>query len=87
MVVFSLIFMADTKTVFVYNFVAPLILRKKTLERSHWCLFVFIINCEYISYFVLIVDSERANVSWVHIEKTNTFEDKIGYIMRYVCVF
>ena len=27
---------------------------------------------------------EQTNVCWVHIEKTNTAEDKIGYIMRYV---
>ena len=45
---------------------------------------VFIINCKHISNFVLIADSERANVCLVHIEKTNTFKDKIGHIMPYI---
>ena len=50
-------------------------LRMKTLERCQWRdSSVFIVNCEHIS-------------SLVRIEKTNTFEDKIGYIMRYVAVF
>ena len=63
-------------------------LRIKTLERCQWRHSnVFIVNCEHISSFVLIVEFEQANVCWVHIEKTNTFEDKIGYIMRYVAVF
>ena len=48
---------------------------------------VVIINFEHISFFALIPDFERANVCWVYIEKTNTFEDKIGYIMRYFVVF
>ena len=30
---------------------------------------------------------EQENVCLVHIEKAITFEDKIGYIMRYVVVF
>ena len=30
---------------------------------------------------------EQANVCLVHIKKAITFEDKIGYIMRYVVVF
>ena len=42
---------------------------------------IFIVNREHISSFVLIIEFEQANVCWVHIEKTNTFEDKIGYIM------
>ena len=63
-------------------------LRVKTLEQCQWRHSnVFIVNCEHISSFVLIVEFEQANVCWVHIEKTNTFEDKIGYIMRYVAVF
>ena len=37
--------------------------------------------------FVLIVNFEQTNVYRVHIEKINTFEDKIGYIMRYVVVY
>ena len=57
----------------------------KTLERCHWRRFsVFIVNCEHISNFVLVIDLEQANVCWVHNEKTNTFEDKIRYIMCYV---
>ena len=43
-----------------------------------------IVNCKHISNFVLIVDFAQANVCLVLIEKTNIFEDKIGYIMRYV---
>ena len=51
----------------------------KTLERCQWRhSSVFIVNCEHISSFVLIAEFEQANVYWVHIEKTNTFEDKIG---------
>ena len=30
---------------------------------------------------------EQANICLVHIEKLNTFEDKIGYNMRYVAEF
>ena len=63
-------------------------LRMKAVERCQWrhpsILFV---NCEYISCFVLIVEFEQANVRWVHIEMTNTFVDKIGYVMRSVPVF
>ena len=51
----------------------------------------FIVNCKHIYNFFTIVKFEQPNVCWVHIEKTyektNTFEDKIGYIMRYVVVF
>ena len=60
----------------------------KTLERCHWRRSsAFIVKCEHISNFFLIIDFEEAKVCWVHIEKTNTFEDKIGYTMRYVVVF
>ena len=60
----------------------------KTLGRCQWRhSLVFIVNCEHISSFVLIIEIEQANVCWVHIEKKNTFEDKIVYIMRYVAVF
>ena len=44
----------------------------------------FIVNCKHISNFVLIVHFEQANVCFVRIEKVNIFEDKIGYVMRYV---
>ena len=58
------------------------------LKRCQWRHSnAFIVNCEHISSFVLIVEFEQANVCWSHIEKTNTFEDKIGYITRYVAVF
>ena len=62
-------------------------LRTKTLVRYQWChSSVFIVNCKHILNFVLIVELEQAHVYWVHIEKINNFEDKIGYIMRYVVV-
>ena len=58
----------------------------KTLERRQWRRSgVFMVNCEHISHFALIVNFQQANVCWVYIEKTNTFEDKIEY-MRYVVV-
>ena len=59
----------------------------KTLGRCQWrrsC--VRIVNCEHISNFLLIIDFEHAKVCWVYIEKLNTFENKIRYIMRYVVV-
>ena len=63
-------------------------LRMKTLERCQWRhSSVFIVNCEHMSSFVLIAEFEQENVCWVHIEKKNTFVDKIGYIMCYVAVF
>ena len=59
----------------------------KTQERFQWRRSsVYIVNCKRISNFYLIIDFEQANVFWVHIEKINTFEDKIRYIMRYVVV-
>ena len=60
----------------------------KTLERCQWChSSVFIVNCEHISNFVLIIDFEQANVCCVNIEKINTFEDKIRYNISSVAVF
>ena len=60
----------------------------KTLEPCQWRhSSVFIVNREYISSFVLIVEFEQENVCWIRIEMTNTFGDKIGYIMCYVAVF
>ena len=57
----------------------------KTLERCQWGVvlvsLLLSVNIFYTSEF------EQTNVCWVHIEKTNTSEDKIGYIMRYVEVF
>ena len=57
------------------------------LRMSTVVLVSLFVNCEHISNFVLIVDFEQANVCLTHIEKSNTFEDKIGHIMRYVVVF
>ena len=47
--------------------------------KQHWycCSGVFVSNCEHISLFALIADVERANVSWVHIEKINRQQDRI----------
>ena len=60
-------------------------LSAKTLELCQWRRFiVYIANCEHISNFLQIIDFERAKVCWVHIEKINTFEGKIRYIMPYV---
>ena len=59
----------------------------KTLERCQWRRSsVFIVNCEHISNILLIIDFEEENVCRVHIEKINTFEKKIRYIMCYVVV-
>ena len=57
-----------------------------TLERCQWRSSVYIVNCEHISNFPLIIVFEQAKVCWVHIEKITAFEDKIMYIMRYVVV-
>ena len=60
----------------------------KTPERCQWRHFiVFIVNCKHIWIFVPIVEFEQTNVCWVHIAKTNSFENKTGYIMLYVTVF
>ena len=47
----------------------------------------FNVNCKHISNFLLIIDFEQAKACWVNIEKINTFEDKISYIMRYAVVY
>ena len=44
-------------------------------------------TCEHMSRFVLIAGFERANVCWVHIERRNTFDDKIDYLIRYFAIF
>ena len=60
----------------------------KTLERRQWGrVGVFIVNCEHVSHFFIVFDFEQANFCYVHNEKKNTFEEKIGYIMRHVLVF
>ena len=62
-------------------------LRMKTLERCQWRRSsVYIINCEHISNFLIIIGFEQVKICWGNIEKINTFEDKIRYIMRYVAV-
>ena len=59
-----------------------------TLERYQWRRSsILIANCELISNFVVTDDFEQANVCWVHIEKPETFDNKIGYIMGYVAAF
>ena len=51
----------------------------KTLEPPQWhCFGVLIVSCEYTLHFVLTADFKEANVCGIHIEKTNTFEDKTG---------
>ena len=60
-------------------------IRSKTLKRGQWSRSsVFYFNGEYISNFVPIVDFKQANICWIYIEKRNTYEDQIRYIMRYV---
>ena len=60
-------------------------LRMKTLEQCQWRhSSVVIVNCKHISSFSLIIEFEQANICLVYIEKTNTFEGKIGYLIRYV---
>ena len=62
-------------------------LRMKTLERCQRChSSVYMVNCQHISNFLLIIDFEKAKVCQVHIKTINTFEDKIRYIIRYVVV-
>ena len=56
---------------------------RTTSVASLWC---FIVKSEQISQFILTVNFEQANVCRVNIEKTNTFEDKINYIMLKVVV-
>ena len=43
-------------------------------------------NLPIFSHFVLIADFEQAHVCWVNIEKANTFEGKIRYVIRYVII-
>ena len=62
------------------------ILRMSILTIFQRCSSVFIVKCEHISNFLLIVEFEQVNVCLVHIEKSNTFEGKIEYIMRYVVI-
>ena len=60
----------------------------KTLEPCQWRHpGVFIANREHISSFVLIVEFEQENICQIHIEMTNTVEEKIRYITPYDVVF
>ena len=45
---------------------------------------LMIFNINDVNGVILIVDFEQANIWFVHIEKVNIFEDKIGHIMRHV---
>ena len=48
----------------------------KTLERCQWRRsIVYIVNCEHILNFLLIIDFEQAKVCWIYIEKMKIFED------------
>ena len=48
-------------------------LRMKTLERCRWCRSgAFIVNCEHISNFALVVDFQQAKVCWVYVGKTSS---------------
>ena len=58
-------------------------LEQRQLRRSG----VIIVHCEHISHFALIADFEQEHLYWIYIERTKTFEDKIGYIIRYVVGF
>ena len=59
----------------------------KTLERCQWHLFsVYIVDCEHIEIFLLIIDFEQTNRCWVKNKKISPFEDKLWYIKRYVIV-
>ena len=57
----------------------------KTLERCQWGVVLVSLLLSVNIFYTF--EFEQTNVCWVHIEKTNTSEDKIGYIMRYVEVF
>ena len=62
-------------------------LRMKALEQCQWRRSsVFIVKYEHISNFLLIINFEQTKVCWVHLKRTNTFVNKISYIMRYVVV-
>ena len=54
----------------------------KTLERCQWGVVLVSLLLSVNIFYTF--EFEQTNVCWVHIEKTNTAEDKIGYIMRYV---
>ena len=57
----------------------------KTLQRCQWCSSsVYIVKCEHI--LLLTIDFEKTKVCWLLIEKINTFEEMIWYIMCYVVV-
>ena len=59
----------------------------KTPERCQWSRSgIFIVNCEHISAFALIIDSEQENLCWVFLKNTKTFEDKIVYYALYCSV-
>ena len=57
-------------------------LQMKTAERSQWLRFGdFIVKCEHVSHFALIVNFEQANTSaGLHIENTKISEGKVRYI-------
>ena len=47
----------------------------KTVEQGQWRRSgVFIVRCDHVSDFVLIVEFKQTKNCWVHIENTSTFE-------------
>ena len=58
----------------------------KTLERCQWHhSSVVIVNCEYISNFLLINDFEQAKVRQVHIEKIKHFRKQDQVYHALIC--
>ena len=45
------------------------------------------ITYEPISLFIVTTGFERANVWWVYVEKANTFDETMGYLMSLLVVF
>ena len=62
-------------------------LRIKELERCRWCHpSAFIVNCEHISNFLIIVDFQQANVCWVYVGKASSIV-KWGYLDNFKPVY
>ena len=54
----------------------------KTLERCQWRRSsVFIVNCEHISNFLLIIDFEQAKVCRVHKDKHFRKQDQVYHTL------
>ena len=60
----------------------------KILDWLQWgrsC--AFIVTYEPISLFIVTTGFERDNARSVHVDKANTFDDKIGYLVSLLVVF